>query len=190
MGWNFSIICPCWPDLRGFWCLTFLPTPSTSTMFFLGNVRITLPDLPLSTPEITVTVSPFLIWRVFIQFQLHDLRRARDYGLVAQLLEIARDGAEDAAGLRLFFVLAAGLQNHHRIFIKANIRAVLAAEGFALAHHYRRQDVFLFDRLARLGGLHRQHHQLAYLGVALFGRAGYFENASDFSAGVVCNLYE
>src|SRR3989338_6178532 len=134
-----------------------LPTPSTITMVFLGKTRVTLPLLPLSTPEIMTTVSPFLMWREVIQ--LYDFRRTGDNRLVAELLQLARYRAEDAPRL-------------------------------ALAHDHADENVLLFDRLARLGGLHREHHQLAYLGVALFGAAGYLENASDFGAGVVCNLYE
>src|SRR3990167_3818324 len=165
-----------------------LPTPSTITMVFFGKTRVTLPLLPLSTPEIMTTVSPFLIWRVFIQ--LYDFRRTGDNRLVAELLQLARYRAEDAPRLGLLFVLAAGLQYDHRVFVKADIGAVFTAEGLALAHDHAAENVLLFDRLARLGGLHREHHQLPYLGVALFGAAGYLENASDFGAGVVCNLYE
>src|SRR3990167_10419100 len=98
MGWNFSTICPAWPSLRGFWCLMRLPTPSTITMVFFGKTRVTLPLLPLSTPEIMTTVSPFLIWRVFIQ--LYDFRRTGDNRLVAELLQLARYRAEDAPRLR------------------------------------------------------------------------------------------
>src|SRR3989344_3723351 len=35
-----------------------LPTPSTSTISFLGKARTTLPLLPLSTPDITAVLAP------------------------------------------------------------------------------------------------------------------------------------
>lgn len=38
-----------------------LGTHATNTRSFLGSVAITVPCLPLSLPEITTTVSPFLI---------------------------------------------------------------------------------------------------------------------------------
>lgn len=54
-------------------------------------------------------------------FCLHNLRRARNNGLEAEVLELARDRAEDAAGLRLLLVFAARLEDHHRVLIEADI---------------------------------------------------------------------
>ena len=121
---------------------------------------------------------------------LYNFRRAGDYGLVTEVLQFARDRAEDATCFGLFFILAAGFQHHYRVFVEAYVAAVFAAEWFALAHHDTDEHILLFDRLARLGGLYGKYNQLPYLRVALFGRAGYFENASDFGSGIVCNDYE
>src|SRR3989344_4483908 len=121
---------------------------------------------------------------------LYDFRRAGDYCFVPEVLQLARDRAEDAAGLRLFFVLAARFEHDYRVLVEADVAAVFAAEGLALAHHNADEHILFLDRFARLGGLYGKDNQLPYLRVALFRRTGYFENASDFGAGIVCNDYE
>jgi hypothetical protein len=50
-------------------------------------------------------------------------------------------------------------------------------------------DVLLLDGLARLGCLDRKHDLVAELRVALLARAEHLEDASDLSAGIICNLY-
>src|SRR3989344_7226206 len=115
---------------------------------------------------------------------LNHFRRAGDNSLVTELLQLARDGAKDAPRAWLFGVFAGTLDNHHRIVVKAHVRAVLAAEGLPLAHHHALEHVLLFDLLAWLRGLDRKNNHLADLRVALFGRAGNFKNPADFCAGV------
>ncbi|GAT41868.1 50S ribosomal protein L24 [Listeria monocytogenes] len=46
--------------LEGFVCFLTILIPSISTRSFFGNAASTLPDLPLSLPVITFTLSPFL----------------------------------------------------------------------------------------------------------------------------------
>ena len=125
-----------------------------------------------------------------IHKNLHNLGGARNYCLVAKLLELARDRAKDAPCLGLFFIFAASLEYHDRVFVKADVAAVLAAKRLALAHDDGVQDVLLFNCLARLGRLDRKDNYFPYLGIALARAAGYLENASNFGAGVVCNNNE
>ena len=55
---SFSIIPPplC---LEGFWCFFTILTPLTIALFFFGIIDNIDPDLPLSLPVITKTLSPF-----------------------------------------------------------------------------------------------------------------------------------
>src|SRR5262249_36226590 len=62
IGFSFSTMPPVWPGRGLVWRLTPL-TPWTSARFSSGNTRSTSPDLPLSRPVRTTTVSPL---RIFI----------------------------------------------------------------------------------------------------------------------------
>jgi hypothetical protein len=81
--------------------------------------------------------------KVFIVV-LYDFRCARDDRLVAKLLELAWDRAEDAACLWLLF-LPCTFDDHYCVFIEADIRTVFAAERLALAHNNTAEHVLLLN---------------------------------------------
>src|SRR6476646_326729 len=112
-------------------------TPCTVTRPVLGCTRSAAPRLPLSSPEITWTVSPLVTrrrirtgawWRTRLAFlytsgfMLEHLRRERDDLHVPLLAQLAGDGAEDACGPRLARV---GDQ-HRRVLVEPDVRPVLA----------------------------------------------------------------
>src|SRR3989344_3943055 len=78
---------------------------------------------------------------------LENLGRERAYRLITAVDDLARDRAEDAVGLGLLFVL---LDEHDRVFIESDVRAVLAAEGIGLAGDDGGVHALLLHRLARL----------------------------------------
>src|ERR1700704_5826082 len=102
--------------VRALRCIFTMFTPSIRTRPVLRKTRNTLPSLPLSSPRITRTVSPFdtfsfsrfefSAWRacsrlpaVFLYFSLltlQNLRRQRDDLHVLLLAELTRHGTEDA----------------------------------------------------------------------------------------------
>src|SRR5687768_2157814 len=119
-------------------CLVMMFTPSTVMRPVLGNTRSTLPRLPLSSPEISCTVSPLVMCRRFRTtgfrrtrlaflytsgFMLQHLRRERHDLHVALLAQLARDRAEDAGGPRLSGVV----DQDRRVLVEADVGAVLAA---------------------------------------------------------------
>ena len=73
LGWGFQLQSPYFVAIMavGFFALGFVLfetifTPSTMARFFSTRTFKTLPVLPLSSPEFTYTVSPFLICNFFI----------------------------------------------------------------------------------------------------------------------------
>src|SRR4051794_21284630 len=101
------------------WWRLIMLTPCTVTRPVLGNTWSTLPCLPLSSPEMTCTVSPLVTcsrirtgawWRTRLAFlytsgfMLQHLRRERDDLHVPLLAQLAGDGPEDARGPRLAVV--------------------------------------------------------------------------------------
>src|SRR5687767_2093787 len=106
-------------------------------------MRSTLPSLPLSSPRMTRTVSPFdtctftrsalmpclvcaRFFRVFLYFRsrmLQDLRGQRDDLHVLLLAELARHRSEDTsrAGLARF------IDDYDGVLVESDVRAVLPA---------------------------------------------------------------
>src|SRR5678816_3129057 len=119
-------------------CLVMMFTPSIVTRPVLGWVRSTVPRLPLSSPEITCTVSPLVrcsfcrttgFWRTRFAFRwtsgfmLEYLRRERHDLHVSLVAQFTRHGAEDACGPGLALVV-----NQDRgVLVEPDVGAVLAA---------------------------------------------------------------
>src|SRR5215204_6091608 len=101
-----------------------------------------LPVLPLSLPEITMTSSSV---RSFISKHLRGERHDPHEAAVAQL---ARDRPEDARAARSVL----GVDDHGRVLVERDVRAVLAPELLLRAHDDGLDDLALLDRSLR-GGL-------------------------------------
>src|SRR6185312_16290271 len=99
----------------------------------------TSPVLPLSLPEMTTTVSFFLILNFMA---LHDLRGERDDLQEFLVAKLASDGPEHAGALRLVLVVdeAGG------VVVEGDVGAVGAAQVALHAHHDRLDDRALLDR--------------------------------------------
>src|SRR5689334_114627 len=118
------------------WWRLMIFTPCTVTRPFLGSTRSTVPRLPLSSPEITWTVSPLATCRrirtgvvprtrrAFLYtsgFMLQHLRRERDDLHVPLLAQLAGDGPEDAGGPRLTRIV----DQHRGVLVEPDVGAVL-----------------------------------------------------------------
>src|SRR3989338_1305433 len=147
-----------------------------------GNARRTTPDFPLSFPDITLTLSPFLI---FIKI-LYHFRRERYDGVPTAFRELARHGAEDAVALWRH-LLALLLYKHNCILVKADIGAVLARERVDLPYDDGAVDVLLLHGLPWSGGLDGDDDRVADAGVAAMAPAEHLEDARDLTAGIICN---
>src|SRR3569832_2153693 len=102
-------------------------------------ISSTSPVLPLSLPEMTTTVSFFLILNFMA---LHDLRGERDDLQEFLVAQLASDGPEHAGALRLVLVVdqAGG------VVVEGDVGAVGAAQVALDAHHDRLDDRSLLDR--------------------------------------------
>src|SRR5579875_2088554 len=116
----------------------------------LGSTARTLARLPLSRPAITSTVS-FLATCTASSPQLQHFRCERDDLHVVLVAQLARDRAEDARALR---VEAVG-QDHRRVLVEADIRAVGAPILLGHTHHDCPDDIAFLDRSAGHRLLHR-----------------------------------
>src|SRR3954451_18780914 len=96
---------------------------------------MTLPLAPLSLPEITWTVSPFLI------FMSEHLRCQRDDLHELLVAQLAADRAEDAGAPRL----VVRLDQHGGVLVEPDVAAVRAALLLGGADHDRLDDVALLD---------------------------------------------
>src|SRR5688572_18212387 len=126
--------------------------PSTTTLFFLGNARITLPFLPLSFPAMMTTLSPFFI---FIRLRLNDFLRQGNYLLITFLCQFPRYRAENAAGLRIQFAF---FEYNHRVVVKAYIRTVFAPVRLARAHDHRLMHILFLDQFSGAGYFYRNYN--------------------------------
>src|SRR5450631_655650 len=122
---------------------------------------MTLPVLPLSSldPVITCTVSPFLI-RIF-DISEH-LRSQRDDLHELLLSQLATDRAEDAGAAGI----PVALENHRRVLVEADVRAVRTTALLDCADDDRLHDIALLHVAAGVRILHRGHDDVADAGVA------------------------
>src|SRR5215207_4500413 len=137
-----------------------------------------LPVLPLSLPEITTTLSSL---RSFISEHLRGERDDLHEPAVAQL---ARHRAEDARAARVVL----GVDDHGRVLVERDVRAVLAPELLLRAHDDGLDDLALLDRPLRVGLLDRGRDDVPHARVAA-ARAAHHADAEDLAgAGVVGDL--
>src|SRR5258706_6737890 len=126
-------------DLRIALLITLMP--STSTRFFSGYTCNTLPTLPFSSPDSTTTIS------FFFTCISDNLRRERnDLGeiLVAQL---TGHRPKNACAFRVQLLV----DNHNRVVIKTQIRAVRPTQFVFRAHHDAVHNLALLDPAIRSG---------------------------------------
>src|SRR5215218_5915310 len=106
---------------------------------------MTLPVLPLSLPEMTITLSS---WRILDAMSEH-LRGERDDLHEAAVAQLARHRAEDARAARVVL----GVDDHGRVLVERDVGAVVAPELLARAHDDRLDHLALLDRPLRVGHL-------------------------------------
>src|SRR5690606_1430340 len=142
----------------------------------------TLPRLPLSRPAITMTSSPVRI--LFMVASSEDLRGQRHD--LHELLgaQLARERAEDAGadGLQL------GVEQHSRVAVELDQRAILAADAFGGANHHSVVDLALFDATARGRFLDGDLDDVTHAGVAALGAAEHLDAHHGFRTRVVSNI--
>src|SRR5215208_1456507 len=138
---------------------------------------MTLPVLPLSLPEMTITLSS---WRILDAMSEH-LRGERDDLHEAAVAQLARDRAEDARPARVVL----GVDDHRGVLVEGDVGAVVAPELLLRAHDDRLHDVALLDRPVRVGLLDRGHDDVPHARVAA-ARAAHHTDREDLArAGVV-----
>src|SRR5262249_42314322 len=97
------------------------------------------------------------------------------------LAQLAGHRPEDAGATRLLVVV----DQHHRVLVEADVRAVLAAPLLDRPHHHRLRDVALLDRGARDRVLHGYDHDVAEPAVALVVAAQHLDALGPLGARVV-----
>src|SRR3972149_4735741 len=112
------------------WRLTML-SRSTTSLCFSGSTLSTLPVLPRSLPAMTLTVSPFFIFRPAAIF-LKDLRGQRDHLHEIPVPQLPAHGAEDARTTRV----PGGVDEHGGVFVKGDIGAVVAPQLLPRPYHH------------------------------------------------------
>src|SRR2546423_5292396 len=152
--------------------------PSTYTRPFLGSTRRTLPRLPRSLPPITMTSSCVLIRAGMV---LQNLRGERDDLHEIALAQLARDGAEDARPARIVL----GVDQHGRVLVEPDVRAIFTAVGLLRAHHDGGHDLTLLDRALRTRLLDRGDDHIAHAGVAPARAAANADHQDLACTGVV-----
>src|SRR3954466_7146917 len=146
---------------------------------------MTLPVLPRSLPEMTMTSSSR---RIFTAMLEHLRRERHDLHEVA-LAQLAGDRPEDARPARVVL----GVDDHGRVLVEGDVGAVVAAELLLRAHDHRLDHLALLDRPLRVGlldggGDHVPHARVAAAGAALHADAQDLAGAGvvgDAQAGLV-----
>src|SRR5436190_11950703 len=165
--------------LGRWWRLTML-RPSTRTLAFFGSTRRTLPVLPRSLPEMTMTSSSRRIFTAMLEHLRHERHDLHEVALA----QLARHGAEDAGAARVVL----GVDDHGRVLVERDVGAVGAPEGLLRAHDDRRDDLALLDGALRVGLLDRRRDHIADVRVAAL-RAPLDADDEDLAgAGVVGDL--
>src|SRR5690606_29426092 len=146
--------CSCWD---GFWCFLTKFRPSTRTRCLSGSTRRILPVLPRALPEITLTVSFFLIFKA----TLHHLRRKRHDFHELAFAKLAGDRSENAGSLGLLGIV----DDHHGVLTETNRRAVTALDFTNRAYHDRFLYTPALDGTCRGGVFHGNHDDIANRGI-------------------------
>src|SRR6516225_434080 len=182
---SFSTIPPGSPMRGRVWRLATL-TPCTITRASAGNTRRTSPDLPLSRPVMTTTLSPFLIFNFAIAWALdsQDLRGQRHDPHEPTRPQLAGDRTENARADRLALM---GDQ-HSGIAVEADRAAIGAADLLRRAHDDRTMHVALLNAATRDRLLNRNDNDVTNrCGLAL-GSAQYFDALDSARARVVSDV--
>src|SRR3954463_11316065 len=138
---------------------------------------MTLPVLPRSLPEMTMTSSSR---RIFTAMLEHLRRERHDLHEVA-LAQLAGDRPEDARAARVVL----GVDDHGRVLVEGDVGAVVAPELLLRAHDDRLDDIALLDRAVRVRLLDRGDDDVAHARVAA-ARAAHHADGQDLArAGVV-----
>src|SRR3954447_12946441 len=132
---------------------------------------MTLPVLPLSLPEMTITLSS-----VLIRMASEHLRSERDDLHEPAVAQLARHGAEDARAARVVL----GVDDHGRVLVEGDVGAVLAPELLLRAHDDGLDDIALLDRPVRVGLLDRGHDDVPHARVAT-ARAAHDADGEDLA---------
>src|SRR6185436_1754739 len=159
------------------WWRLMMLMPWMVTRPVLGNTRSTFPRLPLSSPEITCTLSPLvtcsrirtgacrrtrLAFLYTSGFMLQHLRRQRDDLHIALLAELAGHRPENAGGPGL-----ARVGDEDRgVLVEPDVGPVLAPGLLGRPHDDRLGHVALLYLAGRDGVLDGHHHDVAQTGVA------------------------
>src|SRR3546814_16170211 len=137
-----SVVCS--SDLCvGFLWRMIMITPDTITLPSFGNALVTSPCLPLSMPDRTTTLSPFLIFAAAMILQ--NLRRKRDDLHMLLRAQFADDRAEDTGSDRL----GIGVDEDGRVGIEADSRPVGAVDVLRGTDDDGLVDVALLHAAAR-----------------------------------------
>src|SRR3954462_16037731 len=161
----------------GFWC--FFALLMFSTVIFSPSISSTVPWRPLSLPDSTTTVSPLRI--LFMSQHLGSERHDLHEPLGAQL---ARDGSEDARADRLELVG----EQHGRVRVETQQRAVGATYAALGAHHHRVVHLALLDLAARDRVLDGHLDHVADLGIAALRAAEHLDAHQGARAAVVSGI--
>src|SRR4051812_35061653 len=112
---------------------------------------------------------------------LEHLRREADDLHEVAVAQLARDRPEDAGAARVVL----GVDDHGRVLVEGDVRAVLAPELLLRAHDDGLDDIALLDRPVRVGLLDRGHDDVPHARVAA-ARAAHHADGEDLArAGVV-----
>src|SRR4051812_45170963 len=112
---------------------------------------------------------------------LEHLRSERDDLHEAAVAQLARHRPEDARAARVVL----GVDDHGRVLVERDVRAVVAPELLLRAHDDRLDDVALLDRPVRVGLLDRGDDDVAHARVTA-ARAAHDADGEDLArAGVV-----
>src|SRR5215207_4477296 len=141
---------------------------------------MTLPVLPLSLPEMTITLSSCLI----LDAMSEHLRGERDDLHEAAVAQLARHRAEDARAARVVL----GVDDHGRVLVEGDVGAVVAPELLLRAHDHGLDDLALLDRPLRVGLLDRGRDDVPHARVAAAGAAHHADAEDLAGAGVVGDL--
>src|SRR4051794_11733429 len=143
---------------------------------------MTRPCLPRSLPLRMWTRSPFLILMVCATSE--HLRRQRDDFHEVLLAQLACDRPEDAGAARVALVV----DDHGRVLVERDRRAVVPAERLLRAHDNRADDLALLHGTLRRRGLDRADDDVADARVAAVVTAHHADAEQLARTGVVGHL--
>src|SRR6185436_1990160 len=143
---------------------------------------ITRPVWPALLPVTTFTVSS--LW-MFTPDMSQHLRGERDDLHEATFAELTRDGSEDACPAR---VLRVGRQDHHRVVVEPDVRAVLSASLLGGPNDDGLDDLTLLDPAAGQGVLDGADDHVTHVRVPTAAAAENADHEDLLGPGVVRHL--